>query len=100
MISPSAAQNVFSVLRRVAFLAALALGGCSTLGPAHPGETIHRNVVYAVRNGKKLHVDLYIPAQPRPAPLIVWFHGGGWKYGDKGYSLLVRDLTRDGFAIA
>jgi acetyl esterase/lipase len=78
----------------------LAFGGCSTLGPARPGETIHRNVVYALRDGKKLHVDLYVPAQPRPAPVIVWFHGGGWKYGDKGYSLLVRDLTRDGFAIA
>jgi acetyl esterase/lipase len=76
------------------------LPGCAAYGPARHGETIHRNIVYAERGGKKLHLDLYVPAKPRPAPVIVWFHGGGWKYGFKGYNLLVRDLTRDGFAIA
>ena len=81
-------------------LLCLLLGGCATFGPARHGETIHANEVYAVRDGKRLHVDLYVPPTKQPAPVIVWIHGGGWKYGDKGYSLAVRDLTRDGFAIA
>jgi acetyl esterase/lipase len=87
---------------RAVLLGALAFGtaGCATWGPAPQGETVHRNVVYAVRDGKKLHIDLYVPDVPRPAPVVLWFHGGGWNYGDKGYSLLVRDLTSEGFAVA
>jgi len=61
---------------------------------------IHRNVVYAVRPGKTLHMGLYVPHGSAPAPMIVWLHGGGWKYGDKAYHLSIRDLTREGFAIA
>src|SRR5436190_13663130 len=79
---------------------ALTLMGCATYGPAHQGETIHRNVVYAQRGATKLHVDLYVPTNPHPAPLIVCIHGGSWKYGDKGFHFLFRNLTRDGFAVA
>jgi acetyl esterase/lipase len=95
-------QNALTVrfARLALFLALSLLPGCAAYGPARHGEKIHRNVVYAVRDGKKLHLDLYVPAKPRPAPVIVWMHGGGWKYGFKGYNLLIRDLTRDGFAIA
>jgi len=89
-------------MRRPLALLSLAtvLGGCATFGPARRGEAIHRNVVYAVRSGKKLHVDLYVPREAKPVPVIVWLHGGGWKYGDKGYHLSIRNLTREGFAIA
>ena len=80
--------------------AAVFTSGCATYGPARHGETIYPNVVYAVQAGKKLHVDLYVPRTSRPAPVIVWIHGGGWKYGDKGYHLSVRELTDEGFAIA
>jgi acetyl esterase/lipase len=86
---------------RAALLGALAFAtaGCSMSGPARPGERIHRNVAYAERDGKKLHLDIYVPDAPRRIPVILWFHGGGWNYGNKGYSLRVRGLTRDGFAI-
>ncbi len=75
------------------------LTGCAAYGPARHGETVHRNIPYAERGGRKLSLDLYVPANPRPAPVIVWLHGGGWKYGNKGFNVLVRDLTRDGFAV-
>jgi acetyl esterase/lipase len=47
-----------------------------------------------------LHLDLYLPATPAPHPLVIWIHGGGWKFGDKGWILSLRKLTRQGFAIA
>ena len=78
----------------------IALGGCAA-GQRHaPGESIHRNLTYAVRGGRSQRLDLYVPAAPRPAPIVVWIHGGGWIAGDKAYRVLVRDLTRDGFAVA
>ncbi|MEQ1859951.1 MAG: alpha/beta hydrolase [Chthoniobacteraceae bacterium] len=89
-----------TVARLGCVLAAAVLTGCAAYGPPRAGETIHRNVVYADRDGRKLRLDLYVPARPRPAPLVVWMHGGGWKYGHKGFNLQVRDLTREGFAVA
>src|SRR5215207_267735 len=82
------------------FALVLILNGCATLARPRDGESIHRNLLYAAHPGKRLHLDLYVPASPRPAPLIVWIHGGGWKYGDKGYHLSIRELTDRGYAIA
>lgn len=79
---------------------ALGFPSCAAYGPAHSGEKIHRQVAYASPDGHALHLDLYVPASPRPAPVVLWFHGGGWKYGHKGYNLHVRDLTRYGLAVA
>ena len=87
-------------LRALVFALALLCSGCAAYGPAQPGETIHRNIVYAQRGGRALRLDLYVPRTPRPAPLIVWFHGGSWEFGSKGFHLHLRELTREGFAIA
>jgi acetyl esterase/lipase len=87
-------------VRIFALLLALASAGCATSGPARPGETIHRNIVFAKPGGHPLRLDLYVPAQPRPAPVIVWFHGGSWEFGNKAVHLYLRKLTREGFAIA
>lgn len=80
-------------------LAAL-FSGCAAYETPRRGETIHRSVPFVDRDGKKLALDLYVPAQPRPAPVVLWLHGGGWKYGHRGFNLLVRDLTQHGFAVA
>ena len=84
----------------LAVLAVVLLGSCAAYGPRGAGETIHRDVVYAERDGRKLHLDLYVPAQAKPVPVIVWIHGGGWKYGNKGFNLQVRRLASEGFAVA
>ena len=83
------------------FAALAAFSGCAAYGPTRQGEAVHRDVIYAEREGRSLHLDLYLPPRStKPAPVVVWFHGGSWKYGDKGFSLQVRDLTRQGFAVA
>jgi acetyl esterase/lipase len=81
------------------FIAAL-LGACAPITPPPPGEHILGNIVYATRPTGDLHLDLYLPAAPAPHPLVIWIHGGGWKYGDKGWMFYLRKLTRQGFAIA
>jgi len=76
------------------------LGGCAPLTPPPRGESIERDIVYARRPTGGLHLDLYLPATPPPHPLVVWIHGGGWKFGGKGWMLYLRKLTRQGFALA
>lgn len=74
--------------------------GCAPITPPPRGERIKSNIVYATRPTGYLHLDLYLPAAPAPHPLVIWIHGGGWKYGDKGWMLYLRKITRQGFAIA
>lgn len=78
----------------------LARQGRDALGLAPKDETIHRNLVFAHRPGRDLKLDLYLPASPRPAPVVLWFHGGAWRYGTKDFNFHLRDLTRHGFAVA
>src|SRR5574338_458156 len=64
-----------------------------------PGAHELRNVEFAKPDGIALHLDLYLPANARNAPLVIWIHGGGWADGDKdnppGLSLL-----KHGYALA
>lgn len=45
-------------------------------------------------------MDLYVPKTARPAPVVLWIFGGGWRFGSKGYHVNVRDLTSVGIAVA
>lgn len=42
-----------------------------------------KNIVYAEVTGKKLLLDLYMPAGKKEPYLIVWIHGGAWRSGSK-----------------
>lgn len=42
------------------------------------------DLVYASPNGRELLADLYLPKnRNRPVPVIIWLHGGGWRFGDR-----------------
>ena len=42
------------------------------------------DLVYSVQNEKELLADLYIPKNSQsPVPVIIWLHGGGWRFGDR-----------------
>lgn len=48
-------------------------------------------------------LDFWPATAPRPAPLILFVHGGGWKHGDKGSATgmqKVEHFTHEGFAFA
>ena len=69
-------------------LATSVLAACAAT-PTQPGVTVLRNLVYAHASGRDLVLDLYLPPASapapdlRPRPVIVFFHGGGWRVGDK-----------------
>ena len=56
-------------------------------------------ITYATVDGTELALDLYRPAGIDEPPLLVWVHGGAWRFGSRD-SVEVRELLGHGFAIA
>ena len=100
--------------RLVTILALIAGFHCDAEENAHPdngmnwkGE-VHRDVVYKEVDGRKLTLDVYMPAGSKPenAPLIYFVHGGGWaagnkeKFGNRITLPVFRQLAEKGFVCA
>ncbi|RJF88545.1 alpha/beta hydrolase [Oleomonas cavernae] len=74
---------------------ALAILGFSLLagGPAGaaadlpPGSRVERDVAYGPDPAQRM--DIYLPARPRQAPVLLMVHGGGWFRGDKAMGNVV-----------
>ena len=60
-----------------------------------------RDQIYSHAAGKPRLADLYLPSLPGgKAPVIVWMHGGGWRFGDRHLAPdLSRFIAERGFAI-
>ena len=84
------------------------LTGCSSLvrqgrdavGLGPKNEVVQRNLTYVQRPEGDLKLDLYVPKSSQAMPVVVWFHGGLWRYGTKEFNFHLRDLTQQGFAVA
>lgn len=57
------------------------------------------DIVYATVDGEELALDLYMPANAHNPPLIVYIHGGAWRFGSRA-SVSTIDLVDHGFALA
>ena len=45
---------------------------------------IIRDLTFTTPNGSPQMLDLYLPIGiERPLPVIIWLHGGGWRFGDR-----------------
>jgi acetyl esterase/lipase len=87
---------------------ALFLEGCSKLGffaanaPAAFGSyKRHSNIAYGPDPQHRL--DVYVPSRPADAlrPLVVFWHGGRWRYGDKSdYRFVGAALAESGYVVA
>jgi len=66
----------------------------------YPVEEV-RDQVYCQAGGKPRLADLYLPSLGAgKAPVIVWVHGGGWRFGDRHLAPdLSRFIAERGFAI-
>ncbi|MCR9199232.1 MAG: alpha/beta hydrolase [Planctomycetaceae bacterium] len=72
---------------------------CAQSDKSDLSPRIIRDLEYARTNDVSLQLDLYLPKGSRPAPVVVWVHGGAWRAGSKD-SVPVKDLLQHGFAIA
>jgi acetyl esterase/lipase len=48
-----------------------------------PGVTVKDDIAYVPNGGHSQSLDLYLPAQAGPIPLVVFVHAGGWHTLDK-----------------
>jgi len=82
----------FGLLRWLV-LATLLLGGCAKVDILNAmiptgGLTIRRDIAYGTE--PRQHLDIYYPPRSAPGstaippPVVVFFYGGSWQYGDKG----------------
>ncbi len=88
-----------------ALLSTLLLTGCDALRfynlTQAPGlRPTHADIPYGPHPRQKL--DLYLPqADGGPAPLLVWFYGGGWNSGDRrNYAFVAKRFNAMGYAVA
>ena len=60
-----------------------------------------KDIEFGITPEKRLLLDLYLPddGTPRPFPLIVWIHGGGWMGGSKDGCYL-GNMPESGIAVA
>jgi acetyl esterase len=64
------------------------------------GARLERDIVYSQVGGRKLLLDLCLPAKgSAPSPVIVWVHGGGWRNGSKNAGSRARGMLDRGYAV-
>jgi len=71
--------------------------------PAIPGDIeALKNIEYKNINGKSLQLDIYRPYNiVKPAPLLVFIHGGGWKGGNRAdYLVYLLSFAKKGYITA
>ncbi len=86
------------IIAILVFLASFTIHGFSQSQPIPSVPDLE----YSRPGGISLKLDLYLPKEKGPHPLIVWFHGGRFLRGDKGqifWTPLVRQTER-GYAVA
>ena len=68
---------------------------------AYANVVVSRDIPFAEPEGKPLKLDVYRPEPTPPGrelPVVIYFHGGGWRSGDKkGGADYLEALARRGF---
>jgi len=74
---------------------------CLLMGTANSFSAgkILKDIEFAKVNGQSLKLDLYLPAKPKNAALVIWIHGGGWRKGTKE-KCFITWLPEHGYAVA
>jgi len=72
--------------------------------PDSSNVTVIQDIPYAGTTDPEQTLDIYLPkgkylVYPRPVPLVVFIHGGGWAEGNKSFPLAL-GLIEKGYAIA
>ena len=60
---------------------------------------VSKDVAYVEGGHEQQRLDIFLPQNPGPHPLIVWVHGGAWRAGSK-QDMPLGGLIARGFAVA
>jgi acetyl esterase/lipase len=101
---PAGSEDRMSRRTALAGLTALFLAGCERLGyfaanvPAAFGS-YKRHVDIAFGPDPQQRLDVYVPERgAEPRPVVVFWHGGRWRYGDKAdYRFVGAALAESGY---
>lgn len=94
-----------SILVAIAAASLLPVPGHAQAADGSEGVTVHRDLTYATarvgEQQQRLLLDLYLPgpAAPRPAPVVLFVHGGGWWQGSKS-NCPGQQFASSGYAMA
>jgi acetyl esterase/lipase len=68
-----------------------------------PGITVERNVTYTEgkpEDADKHKLDIYRPAEPKDAPVLMFVHGGYWRQGDRAqYTFIGNRFAEAGYVV-
>jgi acetyl esterase/lipase len=64
------------------------------------GTIIERDIVYATNGERKMLLDVYRPKSDKSLPLVIWFYGGAWDWGNKDRSNPMVALIERGYAVS
>ena len=96
-------KQFFTVLHTLAVVAAAANAKDDPqkiLNRLPKGTIIERDIVYAKNGEREMLLDVYRPKSEKPLPLVIWFYGGAWDWGNKDRSQPLIPMLSDGYAIA
>lgn len=86
--------------RKICSATALLVTGCLPATRAHAAASVRTDIEYARVGEHSLKLDLHLPAKStKPAPLLIYIHGGAWRAGSKG-NPPIKVMTEKGFAVA
>ncbi|MHB8462880.1 MAG: alpha/beta hydrolase [Vulcanimicrobiaceae bacterium] len=85
------------MLRTLALLS-LCLALVSSARASAPRSMV--DIPYIADGLDKHRLDLYLPASPTGAPVVIFVHGGAFMHGDRrGFAAVGRDLANQGIAV-
>jgi acetyl esterase/lipase len=71
------------------------------IGPISDEVDVHRGIAYIDDGADKHKLDLFLPKGKTNFPVVVFFHGGSWRSGDRSiYSLFGNRLAKAGIGVA
>ncbi len=71
------------------------------VGQMSPGVEVRRDIAYVDDAIAKHKLDLYLPKGKKNFPMMVFYHGGAWKSGDRSlYPLLGNRFAKAGIGVA
>lgn len=71
------------------FAAVLTLLASAVAAKTPPGVTLKSDIAYGADAAQRF--DVFLPAKPDQAPILVMAHGGGWRRGDKENARVVEN---------